>query len=56
MKEWKFSTWKGEGEKLHVEVAKIWGKDKSSLSEIGKKEKKGKLILLLNFKLQKLGP
>ena len=42
--------------KEYAEVAKIWGKDKSSISEIGKKEKTCKLVLLVNFKVQKLGP
>ena len=38
MKEWKFSTWKGEGKKLHVEVAKIYSRNESFIREIVKEK------------------
>ena len=33
------SSQQGKKKKEYAEVAKIWGKDKSSISEVGKKEK-----------------
>ena len=41
MKEWKFSTWKGEKKKLHVEVANIYSRNESYIREIVKEREIG---------------
>ena len=45
-----------ERKKLYAEVAKIYGKNQSSIREIVRKEKKFVVVLLSNLKLQMLMP